>query len=127
LSAVQFVNWQISECIVDNKDTIPFFFLPKSIFNDVSVSGLGSKSFGNSYGIFITSKAELLTFAEGLIYLGKQKGKKSEQLIITKNEIVIGILSTAPKYVIINDIIMSKSTAVRFGKKLLKKIDYLKN
>jgi hypothetical protein len=130
ISSIQLVKWQISDCIVDNKDTIPFFFLPISNLYDVSASSMGSQ-YNGIYGMYIGSKENLIKFAEALIYIGKQKGKKSEQLIIDKiNNIELSILTTLPSLVCVGKVggfYISKRTAVRLGNTLIKKIDHFKN
>jgi hypothetical protein len=130
MSTIQFVKWQISECIVDNKDTTSFFFLPISNLYDVNTSSMGPQ-YNGIYGMYIGSKENLIKFAEALIYLGKQKGRKSEKLIIDKiNNIELSILTIMPANISIGKVggfYISKRSAVKLGNTLLKKINYFKN
>ena len=118
------VTWTITNHIINNTDTSRFFFLPKSKFHDISVASLGSNQNGN-YGMCITSKDDLIKFAEGLIYMGKQKGRKSEKLVINKQSMVeLSILSTLPKIVFIGSFYIHKSDAIKLGNTILKNIIY---
>lgn len=121
------VTWTITNHIINNVDTSRFFFLPVSKFYDISVTGMGSNSNG-IYGMCITSKDDLIKFAEGLIYLGKQKGRKSEKLVINKqSKVELSILGTLPKFVMIGNtgsFYISKSNAIKLGNTILKNIIY---
>ena len=117
------VTWTITNRIVNNTDTSLFFFLPASRLNDVSVARTGKDN--GIYGMCITSKDDLIKFADALIYLGKQKGKKSEALYINQNNnIVLSILSTLPNTVCLSgySTTIPKRNAVKLGKTILKNI-----
>ena len=121
------VTWTITNHIINNTDTSRFFFLPTSKLYDISVTGLGSNRNGN-VGMCITSKDDLIKFAEGLIYMGKQKGRKSEKLVINKrSEVELSILSTLPKFVLIGNsgsFYIYKSNAIKLGNTIIKNIIY---
>lgn len=121
------VTWTITNHIINNTDTSRFFFLPTSKLYDISVTGLGSNRNG-SVGMCITSKDDLIKFAEGLIYMGKQKGRKSEKLVINKrSEVELSILSTLPKFVLIGNsgsFYIYKSNAIKLGNTIIKNIIY---
>ena len=118
------VTWTFTNYILNNTDTTRFFFLPISRLYDISASG-GSNGI---YGMRIASKDNLIKFAESLIYLGKQNGRKSEKLIIDKfNNIELSLFSTLPKYVSIGNsggFYLTKGNAVKLGNTILKNIIY---
>lgn len=123
------VTWTITNHIINNTDTSRFFFLPVSNLYDISVNGMGSNSNSNGiYGMCITSKDDLIKFAEGLIYMGKQKGRKSEKLVINnQSKVELSILSTLPKLVMIGNtgsFYISKSNSIKLGNTILKNIIY---
>ena len=121
------VTWTITNHIINNTDTSRFFFLPTSKLYDISVTGIGS-NFNGIYGMYITSKDDLIKFAEGLIYMGKQKGRKSEKLVINnQSKVELSILSTLPKFVMIGNtgsFYILKRNAIKLGNTILKNIIY---
>jgi hypothetical protein len=135
-------NWSITDCIINDKDTLRFFFMPFLRLMDLNNPGVTLlieqlTLVGNNetllkamsaYGIFISSKEELNKFAESLVYFGNTKGKVNERIII--NDImqnVIYMTNNSP-YVNIGsrgNLKLRKKDSINAGKEILKYLDFL--
>jgi hypothetical protein len=140
----QTVTWTISDYIVNNTDTTRLFFLPAHRYIDISAAYAAARITENNeiresggigennsiMALCITSKDDLLKFANALIYFGKKRDKESERLVINdKSNIELSIISTAPYWVLIGDGLnfwIPKNSAVKLGKTILKNIIYFK-
>ena len=135
-------NWSISECIINDKDTSRFFFMPFLRLMDLNNPGvtmlieqctLSGKNDTylkamSAYGIFTTSKEELNKFAMSLIHFGNTKGKINERIII--NDIMQNVIYMTGNSPYVNigstgNLKLRKKDSIKAGNEILKYLDFL--